>query len=102
LRRAGSEHPFGETFRGFVDFVPEQYDRKTLEDAIAVVPSELVAEGPLMWGTPEQVGNRLKTFGEVGLRHVVIVLLSPAISKRAALYGLRATRRIARLLGSRR
>jgi len=101
-RRAGSEHPFGETFRGFVDFVPEQYDRKTLEDAIAVVPSELVAEGPLMWGTPEQVANKLKTFGEVGLRHVVIVLLSPAISKRAALYGLRATRRIARLLGSRR
>jgi phthiodiolone/phenolphthiodiolone dimycocerosates ketoreductase len=55
-----------------------------------------------MWETPEQMANKLKTFGGVGLQHVVIVLLSPAISKRAALYGLRATCRSARLLGSRR
>lgn len=99
-RGAGSEHPFGEDFRGFVDFVPERYDRKTLEDAIAVVPTELVSEGPLMWGTPEQVASRLRAFGEAGLRHVVLVFVSPAISKRAALYGLRATRRIARSLAS--
>jgi phthiodiolone/phenolphthiodiolone dimycocerosates ketoreductase len=97
-RRAGSEHPFGENFRGFVDFVPERYDRKTLEDAIAQMPTELVTEGPLAWGTPEQVASRLRAFGEVGLRHVVLALISPAISKRAAFYGLRATRTIARLL----
>jgi phthiodiolone/phenolphthiodiolone dimycocerosates ketoreductase len=97
-RRAGSEHPFGENFRGFVDFVPERYDRKTLEDAIAQVPTELAAEGPLAWGTPEQVASRLRAFGEVGLRHAVLDLISPAISKRAAIYGLRATRTIARLL----
>lgn len=100
-RRVGAEHPFGENFRGFVDFIPEQYDRKTLEDAIAVVQNELVVEGPLMWGTPEQVGSKLRAFGEIGLRHVVLVLVSPAISKRAAIYGLRATRKIARLLGNR-
>lgn len=101
-RQAGAEHPFGENFRGFVDFVPEQYDRKTLEDAIAVVPTELVVEGPLMWGTPEQVASKLRAFGEVGLRHVVLVCVSPAISKRAAVYGLQATSKIARLLGNRR
>jgi phthiodiolone/phenolphthiodiolone dimycocerosates ketoreductase len=97
-RQAGSEHPFGENFRGFVDFVPERYDRKTLQDAMAMVPTELVTDGPLAWGTPEQVASRLRAFGEVGLRHVVLVLISPAISKRAAIYGLRATRTIARLL----
>jgi phthiodiolone/phenolphthiodiolone dimycocerosates ketoreductase len=99
-QQAGSEHPFGDDFRGFVDFVPERYDRKTLEDAISVVPTELAVEGPLAWGTPEQVAGRLRAFGEAGLRHVVLVLISPAISKRAAIYGLRATRRIARLLAS--
>ena len=67
-----------------------------------MVPTELVVEGPLMWGTPEQVASKLRAFGEVGLRHVVLVFVSPAISKRAAIYGLRATRRIARLLGNRR
>ena len=101
-QQAGSEHPFGDNFRGFVDFVPERYDRKTLEDAISVVPTELAVEGPLAWGTPEQVAGRLRAFGEAGLRHVVLVLISPAISKRAAIYGLRATRRIARLLASER
>jgi phthiodiolone/phenolphthiodiolone dimycocerosates ketoreductase len=84
-RQFGLEHPFRENFRGFVDFIPEQYDRKTLEEAIAVVPTELVTEGPLMWGTPEQVANKIRAFGEVGLRHVVLVFVSPALSKRAAL-----------------
>jgi phthiodiolone/phenolphthiodiolone dimycocerosates ketoreductase len=97
-RKAGAEHPFGEHFRGYVDFVPDRYDRKTLEQAIAAVPPELAEEGPLMWGTPEQVADKLKAFGEVGLRHVVLAPASGLVSKRAAIYGIRATRKIARLL----
>ena len=99
-RKAGTEHPFGEHFRGYVDFVPERYDHRTIEEAIAAVPPGLVDEGPLMWGTPEQVANKLRAFGEVGLRHVVLAPVSGLVSKRAAIYGLRATRRIARLLAS--
>ncbi|HZR44963.1 MAG TPA: LLM class flavin-dependent oxidoreductase, partial [Ktedonobacteraceae bacterium] len=30
-RKVGAKHPFGEHFRGAVDWVPEQYDRKTLD-----------------------------------------------------------------------
>jgi phthiodiolone/phenolphthiodiolone dimycocerosates ketoreductase len=101
-RKAGREHPFGEHFRGYVDFVPERYDRETLEEAIAAVPPGLVDEGPLLWGTPEQVANKLETFGEAGLRHVILAPISALISKRAALYSIRATRTIARLLDSRR
>jgi phthiodiolone/phenolphthiodiolone dimycocerosates ketoreductase len=93
----GVEHPFGERFRGYVDFVPERYDRKTLEEAIAAVPAELVSRS-FIWGTPEQVVNRLKDFGEAGLRHVVLTLTSALLSRRAAVHGLRATRRIARAL----
>jgi phthiodiolone/phenolphthiodiolone dimycocerosates ketoreductase len=99
-RRA--EHPFGEHFRGYVDFVPERYDRKTLEQAIAAVSPELAEEGPLMWGTPEQVADKLKAFGEVGLRHVVLAPVSGLISRRATICGLRAARRITRLLVDRR
>jgi phthiodiolone/phenolphthiodiolone dimycocerosates ketoreductase len=99
-RQIGSEHPLGEHFRGYVDFVPERYDHKTLEEAITAVPNEVVTEGPLIWGTPEQVTSKLKKFGEAGLRHVVLSLVSTLISKRAAIYGLRATRKIARLAGS--
>jgi phthiodiolone/phenolphthiodiolone dimycocerosates ketoreductase len=99
-RQVGSEHPLGEHFRGYVDFVPERYDRKTLEEAITAVPNEMVTEGPLIWGTPEQVTTKLREFGEAGLRHVVLSLVSTLISKRAAVYGLRATRKIARSVGS--
>jgi hypothetical protein len=99
-RKAGSEHPFGRDFRGYVDFVPERYDRNTIEEAIAAVPPGLVEESPLLWGTPEQVASKLRTFGEVGLRHVVLAPISGLVSKRAAIYGLRAMRRIARLLAS--
>ncbi len=101
-RQVGSEHPLGEHFRGYVDFVPERYDRKMLEEAITAVPNEMVTEGPLIWGTPEQVTTKLREFGESGLRHVVLSLVSTLISKRAAVYGLRATRKIARSAGSER
>jgi phthiodiolone/phenolphthiodiolone dimycocerosates ketoreductase len=97
-RKVGAEHPFGDDFRGYVDFVPERYDRREIEDAIAAVPPGLVDEGPLMWGTSEQAASKLRAFGEVGLRHVVLAPVSGLVSRRAALYGLRATRRIARLL----
>lgn len=98
--RAGAEHPFGERFNGLIDFLPERYDRATIEQAIAAVPPALVEAGPLLWGTPEQVADQLRAYGEAGLRHVVLAPVSGLVSQRAALYGLLATRRIARLLRS--
>ena len=98
-RKVGAVHPFGEHYGGYTDIVPDRYDRKTLEEAIAAVPPELIGYG-FLWGTPEQVAQKLRAFGEVGLGHVVLssFLWSTLISKRAALYGLRATRTVARLL----
>ena len=94
----GLEHPFGERFRGYVDFVPGRYDKNTIVEAMAAVPPGLVEEGPLMWGTPEQLASTLRAFGEVGLRHVVLAPVSGLISRKAAIYGIGATRKIARLL----
>ncbi len=97
--QVGLEHPFGEQFRGYFDFVPERYDRKTLDEALAAVPTELIGYG-LLWGTPEQVVGKLRAFGEVGLRHVVLNLASALISRRVTFYGLRAIRSIARSLSN--
>ncbi len=96
-RKVGAQHPFGEHFRGYVDWVPEQYERKTLEEALAAVPPELIGYG-LLWGTPEQVAVKLRAFGKVGVRHVVLVPLSVVVSRRATIYGLWAIRKIARWL----
>ena len=101
-RKVGAEHPFGEHFRGYVDFVPELYDRKTVEEAIAAVPPELAEEGPLMWGTPEQVAGKLKAYGEAGLQHVDLAPVSGLVSRRAAVYGILSMRKIVRLLAAER
>jgi phthiodiolone/phenolphthiodiolone dimycocerosates ketoreductase len=97
-RKVGREHPLGAGFRGYVDIIPERYDRQTIEAAIAAVPPELVRDGLLLWGTPEQVARKILKFGDAGLRHVVIAPVSGLVSKRAALYSLRALYEIKRLL----
>ena len=97
-RQAGSTHPFGERFNPLVDFIPDHYDRRTMDDAIAAVPQAVLTDGPLLWGTPQQVAAKLRTFAEAGMRHVVLAPVSGLVSKSAALYGLWATGRIARSL----
>jgi phthiodiolone/phenolphthiodiolone dimycocerosates ketoreductase len=96
-RKVGAQHPFGEHFRGAVDWIPEQYNRGMLEEAMAAVPPELLGSG-LIWGTPEQVANKLRAFYEAGVRHMVLFPASALLSRRAAIYGLLAIRKIARLL----
>ncbi len=98
-RQAGVAHPFGDHFNALVDFVPDHYDRKTMDEAIAAVPAVLMTEGPLLWGSPQQVAAKLRAFGDAGLRHVVLAPVSGLVSQRAALYGLWATGQIARSLG---
>ena len=97
-RQAGTVHPFGEHFNPLVDFIPDHYDRTTMDEAIAAVPAALVEEGPLLWGSTEQVITKLRAFGDAGLRHVVLAPVSGLVSKRAALHGLWAVGRIARSL----
>ena len=69
-----------------------------MDEAIAAVPADMIAEGPLLWGSPQQVAAKLRAFGDAGLRHVVLAPVSGLVSKKAALYGLWATGRIARSL----
>jgi phthiodiolone/phenolphthiodiolone dimycocerosates ketoreductase len=96
-RKVGVEHPFGQHFRGYVDFVPERYDRETLDKAIAAVPPQLVGRGFII-GTVEEVVARLLTYREAGVRHVVLSLSSALFSRRAGIYGQLALPRIAWLL----
>jgi phthiodiolone/phenolphthiodiolone dimycocerosates ketoreductase len=53
-----------------------------------------------IWGTPEQVLAQLRAFGEAGMRHVMAVLASAAVSPEAAAYGMEAMAGIAQALRS--
>jgi phthiodiolone/phenolphthiodiolone dimycocerosates ketoreductase len=92
----GVPHPFGERFRGFVDIMPETYDRQAVDAAIEAVPREMIES--LIWGTPDKVVATLREFGEAGLRHVVPLLASAVVSPEAAAYSVAAMAEIAAAL----
>ena len=96
-RQFGAVHPFGDQWRGYVDIIPEHYDRRTLDEAMAAVPAE-VTEAAVIWGTPEQVIARFRAYGEVGMRYVVPAPASAAVSQQAALHTLRSLFTIRRAL----
>ena len=93
-QRIGRRHPLGDDFRGFFDFLPDKYSRKDLDELIAEVPVELASQG-LIWGTPAEAVTQLRAYGEAGARHIVLILASAMISRKATLYGIRALRTIA-------
>ncbi len=93
----GYEHPLGAGFRGMIDFMPDRYTKAQLEDAIACVPVDLLAE-VLLWGTPDDLFERFSDYRDAGLRHLVIQPASALISRRSAVYSLRAVVSIQRRL----
>lgn len=95
-RKAGAGHPFGADFR-LIDVLPEQYDRATLDDALAAVPPAVIRDAVLV-GTADQVTSQLQALGAAGLRHVLLAPISALLSPRHLLYAGWAMRRIARSL----
>lgn len=86
---AGAVHPLGDSFRGMVDIVPSRWGRPELEDAMAAVPIEVMAN-QLIWGTRERVVASLRRLGDAGLRHVVLAPISGLVSRRSAFDAIRA------------
>lgn len=97
-QRAGVQHPLGEHYDAIVEFVPDRHDPEFVKAAIDAVPDAVMTEGSLLWGTPEQVTAKLRAFGDAGLRHAILAPVSGLVSKKAALYGVRAAGQVARAL----
>jgi phthiodiolone/phenolphthiodiolone dimycocerosates ketoreductase len=92
-RKVGVPHPFGDDYKGNAEFLPESHTRAELEAAIAKVPVEVAKIG-LLWGTPDEVVEQLRPFAAAGMRYVVPQALTAAISRKHAMYSLRALRTI--------
>ena len=98
-RLFGARHPFGEDSRGYLDIIPERHrDREALDAAVAAVPQALIELA--VWGTPAQIVEKLRAFGEAGLRHVVPYAPSALVSRDAADYTRHALGEIAQALTS--
>lgn len=88
-RQNGVDHPFGEDFRGLIDFIPSDYPVAQLEDALDRVPVDIVADN-VVWGTPDVVREQLESYVDAGLRHIVLGPASAAVSRRSAVYSVRS------------
>ena len=86
---AGVAHPLGGTFRGMVDMIPSRLSRGQLEEAMAEVTVDVLANH-ILWGTRERVVAALRLLGEAGLRHVVLAPVSALVSRRAAFDAIRS------------
>jgi phthiodiolone/phenolphthiodiolone dimycocerosates ketoreductase len=95
-RLFGLTHPFGEGSRGYIDILPETFSRAAIERAIAMVPPAMMELA--LWGTPEQVLAKLRAYGDAGLRYVVPVVASAAVSPQMAGFGIEALGEISRAL----
>lgn len=96
-QRAGKEHPFGPDFRGMIDFIPPDYSRNQLLDAMDQVDPDVLSK-VVIWGTPDSIAEDLREYVDLGLRHLVLQPASALVSKRDALFSLRASVKIQRRL----
>jgi len=70
----GATHPMGSDFAGVVDFIPQHYDRPTMDRALVAVPDSLL-EKAVEWGTEDDIVERIESLAAVGLRHVMLVVV---------------------------
>lgn len=95
--REGQHHPFGNGFRGVVDYVPSRLDPDEVREHMKAVPFGIL-HAAFDHGTPEQLAARVESYAAVGLKHVVLRNVGPLIDPKRALPSFRDVGRIIRLL----
>jgi phthiodiolone/phenolphthiodiolone dimycocerosates ketoreductase len=96
-RKAGHDHPFGEGYRGIVDWIPSRADPGEIEGLMADVPFE-VLHTAFDHGTWQQVVARIMSYQGAGLRHAVIAGLNPLVAPRTLPAYVRDLARLIRAL----
>lgn len=74
--RHGLQHPLGETYEGFPEFVPEEVPPEILAEARRRATPELLADA-VFAGSVDEVVEEIRALVRVGLRHVVIWNIGP-------------------------
>ncbi len=93
--RHGANHPLGDDFTGFQEFIPQTIDEESILSYTARVPPSLLKEG-LLSGTPDQVIEQAAEWRDHGMNYVVICNVSavqPSLRR-----GLAATVPLMRIL----
>ncbi len=71
FKQFGITHPLGENFYGLLDYIPTQYNRETMIEALDKIPSKLCQE-TFLHGTPDEIISKIEAYANVGLKHIVL------------------------------
>ncbi|GAC1417525.1 MAG: LLM class flavin-dependent oxidoreductase [Actinomycetota bacterium] len=96
-RDAGSTHPFGEEFRGMVDFVPTRVSPESIRAAMDTVPWQIV-HTLFPHGTPEELAEKVRAYQHAGLRHVIFENIAAVGKPAKAISSFTALGKTARIL----
>jgi phthiodiolone/phenolphthiodiolone dimycocerosates ketoreductase len=95
--KGGASHPFGDRYRGIVDYIPSRLDPDEVRALLPTVPAD-VLHVAFDHGTPEQLAARARSYQAVGLRHVVVRNVTPLVDPRRAIGSFRLLGRMIRML----
>lgn len=70
-KKLGHEHPFGDDFYSLRDYIPMNYDRKTMLNAMDSVPLDILRSF-YMTGNSETIIKELEAYARVGLNHIIL------------------------------
>ncbi|MGY0499419.1 LLM class flavin-dependent oxidoreductase [Nocardia sp. FBN12] len=93
----GAEHPFGADYRGLKDLLPHALTRKDVQEAMAVIPDQVVADQVLV-GSRQTVLDRIGDLVEAGLEYPMLIPVSAMASPEAAAFTLESVAWLAREL----
>jgi phthiodiolone/phenolphthiodiolone dimycocerosates ketoreductase len=68
---AGTRHPLGEEFGGFLEIVPSRIDRPTVDRALSAL-NESLLEKLFYMGTPEDILAEAAPLASAGCRHFIL------------------------------
>jgi phthiodiolone/phenolphthiodiolone dimycocerosates ketoreductase len=77
--RHGLQHPLGEDFEGFPQFVPEELTPEQIDTACRSVTPELMADG-VVAGNVDEVERDVRSYVAAGLRHLVLWNIGPLVT----------------------
>ncbi|QEC50520.1 LLM class flavin-dependent oxidoreductase [Baekduia soli] len=96
--RHGSTSPF-EGGTGFHSFMPTTVTRQEAERIIGHIPGGIVREHTLC-GTPETIAEQIRTYGQAGLRDVILWNITPFADPAQSVFSFKAMTEVRRLLDS--
>ncbi|MGE4426475.1 MAG: LLM class flavin-dependent oxidoreductase [Solirubrobacteraceae bacterium] len=96
--KAGATPPF-EGGSGFHSFVPTRVSREEAERVLSHIPGSM-ARNSCLHGTAEQIADQLRTFGEAGMRDVILWNITAFADPSLAGYSFREMKRVKEILAA--